>query len=83
MLQKSCGVNNARFLRYAWKFYIMHERVKEVENKRCATRMAEVEPSRPDSGRRVKNNLNFYFHASLWYLKRFYEGLIILQLSKT
>ena len=61
----------------------MHERVKEVENKRFATRMAEVEPSRPDSGQREKNNLNFYFHASLWCLKRFYEGLILLQLSKT
>ena len=22
-----------------------------------------------------KNELNFYFHTSLWYLKRFYEGL--------
>ena len=24
----------------------------------------------------IKINLNFYFHASLWCLKRFYEGLI-------
>ena len=23
----------------------------------------------------IKINLNFYFHTSLWYLKRFYEGL--------
>ena len=32
-------------------------------------------PSRPDPERREKINLNFYFHTSLWYLKRFYEGL--------
>ena len=24
---------------------------------------------------KIKLNLNFYFHTSLWYLKRFYEGL--------
>ena len=23
---------------------------------------------------KVKNNLNFYFHTSLWYLERFHEG---------
>ena len=23
----------------------------------------------------IKNKLNFYFHTSLWCLKRFYEGL--------
>ena len=23
----------------------------------------------------IKIELNFYFHTSLWYLKRFYEGL--------
>ena len=32
-------------------------------------------PSHPDPGQREKINLNFYFHTSLWYLKRFYEGL--------
>ena len=32
-------------------------------------------PSSPDPGRREKINLNFYFHISLWCLKRFYEGL--------
>ena len=34
-----------------------------------------INPSRPDLGQREKNNLNFYFHPSLWCLKRFYEGL--------
>ena len=32
-------------------------------------------PSRPDPGQREKINLNFYFHTSLWCLKRFYESL--------
>ena len=32
-------------------------------------------PSRPDPRRREKINLSFYFHTSLWCLKRFYEGL--------
>ena len=27
---------------------------------------------RPGQSEKIK--LNFYFHASLWYLKRFYEG---------
>ena len=31
-------------------------------------------PSRPDPGQREKIDLNFYFHPSLWCLKRFYEG---------
>ena len=30
--------------------------------------------SRRNPGRREKNQLNFYFYASLWCLKRFYEG---------
>ena len=32
-------------------------------------------PSRPNPRRREKINLNFYFHTSLWCLKRFYESL--------
>ena len=36
---------------------------------------AFVHPSGPDSKRREKINLKFYFHASLWCLKRFYESL--------
>ena len=32
-----------------------------------------------DPGRREKINLNFYFHTSLWCLRRFYEGLKGLQ----
>ena len=32
-------------------------------------------PFCPDPRRRAKINLNFYFHTSLWCLKRFYEGL--------
>ena len=32
-----------------------------------------INPSRPNPGRRGK--INFYFDTSLWCLKRFYEGL--------
>ena len=33
ILLKTCGVSNARFLKYVWPFYnIMHERVKKVQN---------------------------------------------------
>ena len=32
-------------------------------------------PSSPDPDRRQKINLDFYFHTSLWCLKRFREGL--------
>ena len=31
-------------------------------------------PSRPNPRRREKIKLHFYFHTSLWCLKRFYEG---------
>ena len=31
--------------------------------------------SHPDTERREKINLNFYFRTSLWGLKRFCEGL--------
>ena len=34
-----------------------------------------LNPSRPNPGRREKIKSNFYFHTSLWCLKRFYEGL--------
>ena len=33
-----------------------------------------INPPRPDPKQRGKINLNFYFHTSLWCLKRFYEG---------
>ena len=38
--------------------------------------LLHLNPSRPDPGQREKINLNFYFHTSLWCLKRFYEGLL-------
>ena len=44
---------------------------------------AHINPSLRNPGRREKLKLNFYFHTPLWYLKGFYEGLIIsIQLSK-
>ena len=38
-------------------------------------------PAQCSSGNciKMKINLNFYFHASLWCLSRFYEGLEGLQ----
>ena len=35
----------------------------------------DINLSFPNSGQREKINLNFYFHTSLWNLKRFYEDL--------
>ena len=32
-------------------------------------------PFCPNTGRREKTKFNFYFHISLWCLKRFYEDL--------
>ena len=37
--------------------------------------LGSVNPYCADAGRREKINLSFYFHASLWCLKTFYEGL--------
>ena len=37
--------------------------------------IAYINPSRQNPGRTEKNKLNSYFHASLLYLKRFYECL--------
>ena len=34
-----------------------------------------INPSRPTPGLTEKINLNFYFHTSLWHLKRSYEDL--------
>ena len=39
------------------------------------TALPNINPSRPDPGRRKKINYNFYFHFSLWCHKRFYEGV--------
>ena len=41
----------------------------------CRSKPNSLNPCRPDIERGEKINLNFYFHASLWCLKRFYEGL--------
>ena len=39
--------------------------------------------SRPDPGQVEKINTNFYFHTSLWCLKRFDEGRKDLDFHKT
>ena len=42
---------------------------------RCLTLTLPV-PCISESCIEIKINLNFYFHTSLWCLKRFYEGLL-------
>ena len=37
--------------------------------------ISNFSPSGPNPGRREKIKLKFYFHTSLWCLKRFYEDL--------
>ena len=39
-------------------------------------------PFHPVPGQREKINLIFYFHTSLWYLERFYEGLTFCDTTK-
>ena len=39
------------------------------------TWLHKLNSSRPDPEWREKIDLNFYFHTSLWCLRRFYEGL--------
>ena len=56
-----------------------HERVCK-SHVFCNLKMYEaysniLNPSRPNSGPGEKIKLNFYFHTSLWRLKRFYESL--------
>ena len=49
-------------------FFALFERTGK-ENSTCPA------PCVSESCIKIKINLNFYFHTSLWYLKRFYEGL--------
>ena len=44
----------------------------------CRSQANSLNIFRPDIERREKVNLNFYFDASLWCLKRFYDGLKFL-----
>ena len=37
--------------------------------------ISDVKTLHPDPEQREKIYLNFYFHFSLWCLKRFYEGI--------
>ena len=50
--------------------------LNRLENVNCFLSQVDakaVNPSRPDPAQKEKNNLYFYFHTSLWCLKRFYE----------
>ena len=39
------------------------------------TRRQKLNPFRPNPRKREKIKSNFFFHTSLWCLKKFYEGL--------
>ena len=55
-----------------------NESVKFNDNMKTGqilTLQIPINPSRPNLGWREKINLIFYFYTSLWYLKKFYEGV--------
>ena len=63
------------------KYRLENENEKKKTNKNLIRRDSDQpqfiipSPCISDSSIEVKINLNFYFHTSLWSLKRFYEGL--------
>ena len=54
--------------------YIIKTRKKSVKKNQYKKHF-HFNPFRPDPGHWEKVNSSFYFHTSLWCLKRFYEGL--------
>ena len=69
-LQKQRNGNYHSSLKSMILTYIEHDILKLIET----LFKSKFNHSHPNPGRRVKSNLNFYFHTSLWSLKRFYEG---------
>ena len=66
---------------YSWKithtlFYGPYQSLKKCFHWLDFYLQIKVNPYRPNPGQKGKINLNFYFHTSLWCLKRFYEGLL-------
>ena len=49
-------------------------RISSVNVTKSAENHNESKKCISESCIKVKNDLNFYFHTSLWRLKRFYEG---------
>ena len=72
-----------KLLKANWKFYSKFDISKFGSTYFCACVffcvvkqcVGFVNTSRPIPGRWRKIKLNFYFHTSLWSLKKFYEGL--------
>ena len=50
-----------------WTGYIINT---NIVRKHLGGKELHLNTSRPDPGRREKNNLNFHFHTCLWCLKR-------------
>ena len=83
LLMEFVGCHYTRMYRGSSQFYCLDmalflDIVRVTETRRLpffSKRKKNINSSRLDPGRREKINLNFYFQTSLWYLKRFYEGL--------
>ena len=79
----SCGFGHVYWRNPEWKtsFFVqciipLVSFLKEAgDTKWVKLSLLQLNPSRPNAGRREKINLNFYFRTSLWCLKSFYEGL--------
>ena len=61
-------------LRFWWVLYVCMLMINALMKRRVFIKVSQLNHSRSDPGRRGKINLNFYFHTSFWYRKRFYEG---------
>ena len=65
---KLMGINNSLFDSCTTRIFFFQSFLKSVPG------IPLFNSSRPNLGRREKIKLNFYFHTSLWCLKRFYES---------
>ena len=54
---------------------------KQKDGVSMGSSLGPIIPSRPNPGRSEKIKSNFYFHTSLWCLKKFYKGLKSLHKS--
>ena len=75
-LLEDIGSGNEKIKQYAFLFHSWNLTISSVIVP-IVMIMGHFNSSLPYPGRRKKINLNlnFYFHTSLWCLKRFYEGL--------
>ena len=66
---------NTRYAKFFGQLYdISKNKIKVSKTLIKLLNPFHINPSRVDPGRREAINLNFNFHTSLWYFKKFYEG---------